>query len=317
MYPIASVNGPVEIRLKLNLADNLTEPKLKVECTMGSLHVLLSPDIVHLLTEMTTGLIEDLDQRQQSTVHPQSKGRPINQQDYVKIVPQVTSHLQRQRLSDQLYSLNSIHSVETDSPVVSGSHDEEDQTYFSIRSSLNDDLLPLDIPPAMSVARSEGINIPSRDPSNQLSSLASSGTPPNILLSRGSPLTPNSTIPISPHFTPPHVSAPRDPFIPKLNAPLTDCNKFVFSIGGISLALLHVSITGLYQLPENQLRELKDCLAGEKRTEELSTHTQLALLYFHRLDKLAEESELNYITGTFLMENITRFAYAIPNDHLR
>ena len=27
---------------------------------MGSLHVLLSPDIVHLLTEMTTGLIEDL-----------------------------------------------------------------------------------------------------------------------------------------------------------------------------------------------------------------------------------------------------------------
>lgn len=65
------------------------------------------------------------------------------------------------------------------------------------------------------------------------------------------------------------------------------------------------------------MRELKDCLAGEKRTEELSTHTQLALLYFHRLDKLAEESELNYITGTFLMENITRFAYAIPNDHLR
>ncbi|KAI6657385.1 Autophagy-related protein 2-like protein B [Oopsacas minuta] len=281
---------------------------------MGSLHLLLSPDIVHLLTEMTTGLIEDLDQRRQSLFHPQNHGRPINQQDYVKIVPQVTDHLQRQKLSDNLFSLNSIHSPETDLHSITRSQDEEDQTYFSIRSSLDEDLLPLDIPPAMSIARSDGINIPLRDPGNQLSSIASSGTPPNILLSRGSPLTPNSTLPISPHYTPTHVSVPREPFVSK---PLTDCNKFVVKIGGISLALLHVSITSLYQLPDAQVNELNEYLPEGRTANELSTHTQLALLYFHRLDKLTEQSGLNYITGTFLMDKLTKFAYAIPNDHLR
>ena len=227
--------------------------------------------------------------------------------------------MQKHRIAETLYSLNSIHSgVETD--LIARS--EEDQTYFSIRSSLDEDLLPLDIPPAISVARSDGISIPLRD-TNQLTSLGSSGTPPNILLSNfnGSPLSVNSTIPISPQSTPvkiqpDSVSVPKQRFLdPPLN---NDCNKLVIKLGGLSLALLHVSITSLYQLPETQLMELRDYLGTEEcRTEEMTTHTQIALLYFHRLSKLTDQTELSYITGNLLLEKLPKFAYAIPNDHLR
>ena len=233
----------------------------------------------------------------------------------------MTHHIQKQRISDTLYSLSSIHSgCQTDSI----SKSEEDQTYFSIRSSLDEDLLPLDIPPAISVARSDGISIPIRD-TNQLTSLGSSGTPPNILLSNfsGSPLSINSTIPISPHNTPVRVPVPQESVsLPKQrfvdSPPTNDCNKFVIKLGGVSLALLHVSITSLYQLPEVQLTELREYLGTENsKIRGMTTHTQIATLYFHRLSKLAELSELNYITGTLLLEKLPKFAYAIPNDHLR
>ena len=226
--------------------------------------------------------------------------------------------MQKQRISETLYSLNSIHSgVDTDSITRS----EEDQNYFSIRSSLEDDLLPLDIPPGISVARSDGVSIPPLD-TNQLTSLGSSGTPPSILLSNfsGSPLSVNSTIPISPHTTP--IKIPLDPIVakPRLVDPPAnnDCNKFVIKLGGVSVALLHVSITSLYQLPEVQLAELRECLGPDNRgIGEMTTHTQIATLYFHRLNKLAETSELSYITGNLLLDKLTKFAYAIPNDHLR
>ena len=247
-------------------------------------------------------------------------GRPINPQDYLKIAPQVTNHIQVQKCAEVLYSLNAVHSPRQDTESYLESRDDEDPAYYSICSTLEDDLRPLDIPPAMSVTRSENIAIPCLgDPSSQLNSLASSGTPPSSLLSHlngisSSPLTPNSNFSTSPNYTPTHLPRTHKPS----TAPIADSNKFVIKIGGISLALLHVSITSLYQLSDSQLDELREYAQEEnERVEELASHTQLAMLYFHRLGRLADQSDLQHITGTFLIDNLSKVAYAIPNDHLR
>ncbi len=49
-------NGDVDVKVKICQSDSLPGPKLEVEGVLGSVHILLSPHQIRVLTEMATGI---------------------------------------------------------------------------------------------------------------------------------------------------------------------------------------------------------------------------------------------------------------------
>ena len=57
--PIACANGEVDVRVKIKQSDAVTGPKLDVQVSLDSVHMLLYPQQLHSLSELITGIAKE------------------------------------------------------------------------------------------------------------------------------------------------------------------------------------------------------------------------------------------------------------------
>lgn len=338
--PIATAGGQLSVRVKIKQNENEPGPKLEVEAFLGSLHLLLSPQQLSILTDMATGIASQGGSGSTGTFEKLNTGqsRPIPKSDMKTIESQLAKHqLREQKLKAKLQQREDLFHADPWNNSLANPRSLADSTHSS-----SDEFFSLDLTTSYAESTSATIQSVSLEDSylSTDSKLSSATPPPGIHTRYG--VTDTVNIPLhsgvglqqlsqnaglshankgqrSPTTRRSRTVSGEAEHPPRAANHQTDMCKYSVTVGGVTIALLESQPLYTYTPGiDSSVWATRPSLSPNSLVEETSPYCSIdeggldPLKYFETVCKLLADG----VSRKELESKEEELAQVLPNDHL-